>query len=61
MGKIVCQYYDNGICHNEDCLEECSFQSGHFEKCFFAKLVDQDVLEAEWMSDNYNSDGSVRQ
>ena len=61
MGKTICQWYNSkdGSCDNEDCLEKCSFQPGHFEKCAFAHLVDVDVLEAEYVSDNYDSHGRL--
>ena len=59
MGKIVCQWYDKGKCDNEECLEECSFQPGHFEKCAFAKLIDENELTRQFMEDNYDSHGRL--
>lgn len=64
MGKLVCNYYDDEtkICDNEDKDDwDCHYYPDKWAECKFHQLIDEDILTAEWMADNYKSDGSLRE
>ena len=64
MGKLVCNFYDDKtkLCDNEDHDDlDCHYKPDKWTECPNHKLIDEDILTSEWVSDNYNSNGSVRQ